>query len=250
MSAVPADDQVPRPAKGSPERRPLEGRSLRLEPLDPGRHGTDLFAVSAEDPALWTYMSHGPFEDPEGMAVWLEDCARSEDPLTFALIDRDSGRAAGMASFMAIRPEHGVIEIGGIWFSKLIRRRRPASEAIFLMLGAAFDEFGYRRVEWKCDAANAASRRAAERFGFTYEGTFRQHLIVKGRNRDTAWFVILDGAWPALRRAFEAWLDPANFDAEARQRSSLSALTAAAGAEGADPDAAGNPLRLDLRRNP
>ncbi len=224
---MPPSDSEPRSAGGPPGRAPLEGRSLRLEPLDPGRHAGDLFAVSAEDPAIWTYMSHGPFEDLAPMTAWLEDCARSEDPLTFALIDRDSGRAAGMASYMAIRPAQGVIEIGGIWFSKLIRRRRAASEAIFLMISASFDDLGYRRVEWKCDAANAASRSAALRFGFAYEGTFPQHMIVKGRNRDTAWFSILDSEWPDLRGAFETWLSPANFDEGGGQRCSLSALTAA-----------------------
>ncbi len=216
-----------RRAVGPPERAPLEGRSLRLEPLDPGRHAEDLFSVSAEDPAIWTYMPYGPFEDLAAMTDWLEDCARSEDPLTFALVERDSGRAAGMASYMAIRPAQGVIEIGGIWFSELIRRRRAASEAIFLMISASFDGLGYRRVEWKCDAANAASRSAAGRFGFTYEGTFPQHMIVKGRNRDTAWFSILDGEWPGLRGAFETWLEPDNFDERGRQRRSLSVLTAA-----------------------
>ena len=224
---MPADDQAPRPAKGPPGDVVLEGRSLRLEPLDPPRHAADLFAVSAGDPALWTYMPYGPFEDLEWMTAWLEDCARSDDPLFFALVETGDGRATGMASFLNIRPEHGVLELGHIWFSQRLRRRRPATEAIFLMLSTAFDDLGYRRVEWKCDAANAASRSAAKRFGFAYEGTFRQHLIVKGRNRDTAWFAMLDRDWPALRASFEDWLDPANFDAEGRQKSSLSTSTAA-----------------------
>jgi len=222
---MPTGDQAPRPAKGPPERAAIEGRSLRLEPVDPARHVADLFAVSADDPALWTYMPYGPFEDPAEMEAWLEGCARSDDPLFMALIETAEGRAAGMASFLNIRPAHGVIELGHIWFSQQLRRRRPATEAIFLMLRAAFDDLGYRRVEWKCDAANAASRRAALRFGFVYEGIFRQHLIVKGRNRDTAWFAILDRDWPALRSGFEAWLDPANFDESGRQRRALSALT-------------------------
>ena len=132
-----------------------------------------------------------------------------------------------MASYLNIHPEHGSIEIGHIWFSELLRRRRAASEAIFLMIRQAFDGLGYRRVEWKCNAQNAASRRAALRFGFAFEGIFHQHLIVKGANRDSAWFSILDGEWPALREAFETWLDPANFDAEGNQKRSLSALTAA-----------------------
>ena len=219
------EDRAPRPAKGPPERAALEGRSLRLEPIDPARHLADLFAASADDPALWTYMPYGPFKDPAQMEVWLEGCAQSDDPLFLALVETDGGRAAGMASFLNIRPAHGVVELGHIWFSKLIRRRRPATEAIFLMLRAAFDELGYRRVEWKCDAANAASRGAALRVGVVYEGIFRQHYIVKGRNRDTAWFAIVDRDWPSLRSGFEAWLDPANFDASGHQRRSLSALT-------------------------
>ncbi len=222
---MPTGDQAPRPAKGPPERAPIEGRSLRLEPIDPARHLTDLFAAFSDDPALWTYMPYGPFEEPAQMEEWLEGCAQSDDPLFMALVETADGRAAGMASFLNIRPEHGVIELGHIWFSQRLRRRRPATEAIFLMLSAAFDDLGYRRVAWKCDAANAASRRAALRFGFVYEGIFRQHLIVKGRNRDTAWFAILDRDWPALRSDFEAWLDPANFDDSGQQRRSLSALT-------------------------
>ncbi len=222
---MPTEDQAPRPAKGPPERAALEGRSLRLEPIDPARHVTDLYAASADDPALWTYMPYGPFEDPVRMEEWLEGCARSDDPLFMALVETADDRAAGMASFLNIRPAHGVIELGHIWFSQRLRRRRPATEAIFLMLSAAFDDLGYRRVEWKCDAANAASRRAALRFGFVYEGVFRQHLIVKDRNRDTAWFAILDRDWPALRSHFEDWLDPTNFDGSGKQRRALSALT-------------------------
>ncbi len=219
-----AEAPAPRPAKGPPERAPLDGRSIRLEPIDPARHAAELFAASADDPALWTYMPYGPFDDPGQMTAWLEGCARSDDPLFLALVEAEGDRVAGMASFLNIRPEHGVLELGHIWFSKAIRRRRPATEAIFLMLRAAFDDLGYRRVEWKCDAANTASRRAALRFGFVYEGTFRQHLIVKGRNRDTAWFAILDRDWPALRSCFETWLDPANFDASGAQGRSLSDL--------------------------
>ncbi len=226
---MPTGDQAPRPAKGPPERTALEGRSLRLEPIDPARHVADLFAASADDPALWTYMPYGPFEDPAQMEEWLEGCARSDDPLFMARVETADNRAAGMASFLNIRPAHGVIELGHIWFSQQLRRRRPATEAIFLMLCAAFDDLGYRRVEWKCDAANAASRSAALRFGFVYEGIFRQHLIVKGRNRDTAWFAILDRDWPALRSGFEAWLDPANFDESGGQRRALSDLTSSQG---------------------
>lgn len=218
----------PRPAKGPPARENMEGRVVRLEPVDPGRHVGDLFAVSRDDPEIWTYLPYGPFADEAEMLAWLKSCAASDDPLFFALVEMDTAQAAGMASLMSTRPSHGVIEIGHIWFSSLIRGRRAASEAIFLMLRQAFDRLGYRRVEWKCNAANAASRAAARRFGFAYEGTFPQHMIVKGRNRDTAWFSILDQEWPPIRAAFETWLAPGNFDAEGKQRQRLSELVAAA----------------------
>ncbi len=215
---------LPNPAVGPPPRKAVIGRTVRLEPLAPDAHGSDLYAVSKDDPDIWTYLSKGPFGSDREMRRWLEACASSRDPLFFAVIDSETGRAAGMVSFLRIEPEHGVIEIGHIWFSSLLRRTRAASEAIFLMLHLAFDDLGYRRVEWKCNAGNAASRRAAERFGFAYEGTFLQHLIVKGRNRDTAWYSIIDGEWPSVRAAFEAWLAPANFDADGRQHRPLSEM--------------------------
>ncbi|MCG8593392.1 MAG: GNAT family N-acetyltransferase [Kiloniellales bacterium] len=216
------------PAEGPPPREALAGRWVRLQPIDPARHVAELYAVSAEDPGIWTYMPYGPFPSQAAMTAWLNGCADGEDPLFYALIDAESGRAAGMASYLNIVPQHGSIEIGHIWFSELLRRRRAASEAIFLMIRQAFDGLGYRRVEWKCNARNAASRQAALRYGFAFEGVFHQHLIVKGANRDSAWFSILDGEWPALRGAFETWLDPDNFDAEGQQKESLSTLTAAA----------------------
>ncbi len=218
-----------RPAEGPPPREALAGSWVRLQPIDPARHVAELHAASVEDPGLWTYLPYGPFPGQAAMTAWLNGCAGSEDPLFFALIDAESGRAAGMASYLNIKPEHGSIEIGHIWFSEILRRRRAASEAIFLMIRQAFDGLGYRRVEWKCNAENAASRQAALRFGFAFEGIFHQHLIVKGVNRDSAWFSILDGEWPALRGAFEAWLDPGNFDESGGQRQSLSALTGAGG---------------------
>ena len=214
----------PKPAIGPPPRKTVIGGTVRLEPLAPDAHGSDLYAVSKDDPDIWTYLAKGPFGSDQEMRSWLEACAASSDPLFFAVVDAETGRAVGMVSFLRIEPEHGVIEIGHIWFSNLLRRTRAASEAIFLMLHLAFDDLGYRRVEWKCNAGNAASRRAAERFGFAYEGTFLQHLIVKGRNRDTAWYSIIDGEWPAVRAALEAWLAPANFDAEGRQRRPLSEM--------------------------
>jgi RimJ/RimL family protein N-acetyltransferase len=150
--------------------------------------------------------------------------AASEDPLFYAVIDLRDGRAGGVASYLRITPEHGVIEIGHIWFGRTLQRTRAATEAIYLLARHAFDDLGYRRLEWKCNAANAASRRAAERFGFTFEGIFRQHQIVKRQNRDTAWYAMLDHEWPPIRAAFEAWLHGANFDAGGRQRRRLSEI--------------------------
>jgi RimJ/RimL family protein N-acetyltransferase len=205
----------------TPERSPLEGEAVRLEPVDPARHARDLSTASEGAPSLWDHLAYGPFENQEAFTDWLEDRAASDDPLFYAIIDRASGRAQGMASYMRIVPEHGVIEIGHIWFAPILQRTRQATEAIYLMARHAFDDLGYRRFEWKCDSLNEPSRRAAERFGFVYEGVFRQHMVVKGRNRDTAWFSIVDGEWPAVRAGFEAWLSPDNFDEEGHQLRSL-----------------------------
>jgi RimJ/RimL family protein N-acetyltransferase len=221
----------PLPSGRAPEHAPLQGRYVKLEPLDAARHAASLFACSharAEDATLWTYMAYGPFADQGAFEAWATDRARSRDPLFFAIIDGGSGQASGMASYLNIVPANGSIEIGHIWFSPPLQKTRAATEAIFLMIRHAFDDLGYRRVEWKCDSLNQASRRAAVRFEFSYEGTFRQHMVVKGRNRDTAWFAMLDHEWPARRAAFERWLSPDNFDAAGRQRASLSALMASA----------------------
>jgi len=221
----------PLPSGRGPERAPLQGSYAKLEPLDPERHAASLFALShgrPEDAVLWTYMAYGPFPDRGAFEAWLQDRARSTDPLFFAIVAEASGQASGMASYLNIVPANGTIEIGHIWFSPQLQKTRAATEAIFLMIRHAFEDPGYRRVEWKCDALNEASKRAARRFSFTYEGTFRQHMVVKGRNRDTAWFAILDHEWPAIRAAFERWLSPDNFDADGRQRASLSALMASA----------------------
>jgi RimJ/RimL family protein N-acetyltransferase len=206
-----------------PAHRPLLGTRVRLEPLDPERHADDLLAAAAGDPKLWDYLPYGPFADAEELRGWLAARTASPDPLFLTIVDTASGRAAGVASYLRIEPEHGCIEIGHIWFGARLQRTPAATETIYLLARHAFDDLGNRRLEWKCDAANARSRRAAERFGFTFEGVFRQHMIVKGRNRDTAWFALLDGEWPAVRAAFEAWLSPGNFDAEGRQRSALAA---------------------------
>jgi RimJ/RimL family protein N-acetyltransferase len=206
-----------------PQRTPLEGARVRLEPIDPNRHQIGLF-VAAGEPEIWQYLPYGPYADEAALAAQLEANAASEDPLFYAIVDLRDGRAGGMASYLRITPEHGVIEIGHIWLGLGLQRTREATEAIYLLARHAFDDLGYRRLEWKCNAANAASRAAAERFGFTFEGVFRQHQIVKGRNRDTAWYAILDHEWPAIRAGFETWLADANFDAHGRQRLRLSQL--------------------------
>jgi RimJ/RimL family protein N-acetyltransferase len=207
-----------------PERVPIAGSTVRLEPIDPARHARQLFDASHDSGAadlLFRHLPYGPFASFDDFKAWLDGCAASTDPLFFAIFDSDSATPQGMASYMRMAPDHGVIEIGHIWFAPNLQRTRTATEAIYLMASHAFDDLGYRRLEWKCDALNERSRRAAERFGFTFEGVFRQHLVVKGRNRDTAWFSILDGEWPSVRAAFEAWLEPKNFDEAGRQRRSL-----------------------------
>jgi RimJ/RimL family protein N-acetyltransferase len=194
---------------------------VRLEPVDPDRHAADLHAASLGDPRLWDHLPYGPFADVGALREHLARQAASDDALFFAVVDAATGRAVGIVSYLRIEPAHGVIEIGHIWFGGPLQRTPAATETVYLLARHAFDELGNRRLEWKCDAANARSRRAAERFGFTFEGVFRQHQIVKGRNRDTAWYAMLDGEWPALRAAFEAWLAPENFDAAGAQRRTL-----------------------------
>ena len=209
-----------------PGRNDLNGERVRLEILDSTRHAESLFKSSHSEGAerLWQHLPYGPFGSQKEFNAWLEVLAASADPLFFAVVDWESMRAQGMASFMRMVPEHGVIEIGHIWFAPELQRTRQATEAIFLLAEHAFDDLGYRRLEWKCDSRNEPSKRAAERFGFTYEGTFRQHMVVKGRNRDSAWFSMTDGEWPLRKAAFEAWLSAANFDGNGRQRRSLAAI--------------------------
>ncbi len=208
----------------APQRRVLEGGSVRLEPLDARRHGDDLYESAQAADGTWTYLPYGPFVSRAGFISWLEERAPVDDPLTFAIVDLASGKARGLASLMSIVPEHGVIEVGHIWLSPQLQRTRQATEAIYLFARYVFDELGNRRFEWKCDSQNEGSKRAAERFGFVYEGVFRNHRVVKGRNRDTAWYSITDAEWPARKAAFEAWLAPANFDPAGRQRRSLSEI--------------------------
>ena len=206
-----------------PSREPMIGRFCRLEPLSAKRHGAELHAANGRDAEgrMWTYMSYGPFPELDAYLGWAQRMEAGTDPLFHAVIDATSGKAVGVASYLRIEPEVGVIEVGHIAFSPLLQRTPAATEAMYLMMRRAFGELGYRRYEWKCDALNAPSRAAAERLGFTFEGIFRQATIYKGRNRDTAWYSILDREWPARQAAFEAWLDPDNFDRQGRQRSSL-----------------------------
>ena len=210
------------PALGRPQRRVLEGRYVRLEPLGP-EHAADLWAASS-DPgaeARYRYLFEPAPASAAEVEAWVHRVHTGDDPLVFAVLDRVSGRAGGRQSLMRIVPEHGVIEIGGIYWGPGVARTRLATEAVYLCARHIFEDLGYRRFEWKCNDANAASKRAAERFGFSFEGVFRQHMIQKGENRDTAWFAMLDGEWPARKAGFERWLDASNFDAEGRQRSAL-----------------------------
>jgi RimJ/RimL family protein N-acetyltransferase len=216
----------PLPAGAKPDGRPLFGRYVLLEHVSAAKHGRDLyesFAQSDPEGDLWTYMAYGPFDDFDRFKTWLDTREASADPLFYAYVPKASGRASGMGAFMRQDAANGVIEIGNIWMSPVIQRTREATESIYLMMRHAFEDLGVRRLEWKCDALNAASRRAAERLGFAFEGIFRQHYIVKGRNRDTAWYAMIDGEWRRARQAFETWLDSSNFDAGGRQKSKLRA---------------------------
>jgi RimJ/RimL family protein N-acetyltransferase len=201
-----------------PTRTALEGRFCRVEPLDVARHARDLHDANSLDAEgrMWTYLFSGPFADFAEYLAWLEPKPASEDPLFFAFVDLATGRAVGLGSYLRIEPANGVIEVGHLQFSPRMQRMPVATEAMYLMMRNAF-ALGYRRYEWKCDALNAASRRAAERLGFTFEGIFRQAIVCKGRSRDTAWFSVIDSEWPALDAAFRAWLDPGNFDSAGRQ---------------------------------
>jgi RimJ/RimL family protein N-acetyltransferase len=223
----PLPDWSPRPL---PPRSEILGRFCRIAPLDPERHAAQLFEAYGEDKEgrNWTYLGMGPYASFEVYRSWAKEASRSDDPLVHAIIDGPSGRALGVASYLRIDAANGVIEVGGINYSPPLQRRPAATEAMYLMMRRVFGDLGYRRYEWKCDTLNAASRAAALRLGFRYEGLFRQGSVYKGRNRDTAWFSVIDREWPLLKEAFERWLDPANFDAEGRQKIPLAALRAAA----------------------
>ena len=210
-----------------PSREALEGRFCRVEPLDVDRHAPSLYAANRldTDGSTWTYLAYGPFETIDRYREWASASQASRDPLFFAIVDRASGKAVGIASYLRIDPANGVIEIGHLRFSPLLQRTPAATEALYLLMDNVF-QLGYRRLEWKCNALNAASCRAALRLGLSFEGIFRQATVVKGRNRDTAWYAAIDRDWPTLRLAFDRWLDPANFDSDGSQIEALSALTA------------------------
>jgi RimJ/RimL family protein N-acetyltransferase len=203
----------------------MAGRYVRLERLDPARHAAELHAANAGADAIWDYMPYGPFGSVAEYQAWAEGMAGLADPFFYALRDLSTGLCGGVASYLRVTPAAGSIEVGHINLSPSLQRTPAATEAMALMMGWAFDA-GYRRYEWKCNALNLPSRRAAERLGLSYEGVFRQAAVVKGRNRDTAWFAAIDAEWPRLRAAFDRWLNPSNFDAAGRQRESLSDLTA------------------------
>jgi len=209
-----------------PPRTDMQGVTCRLEPLNGDRHADDLFAAFGEDAdnRLWTYMAIGPFAHRDAFKAWVDSVCEGDDPLFYAIIDLATSRAVGFASYMRIDPVQGVIEVGSIVFAPALQRTTAATEAMYLMMKRVFAELGYRRYEWKCDDLNAASRAAARRYGFVFEGVFRQAVVYKNRNRDTAWFAITDRDWPAIDASFTAWLAPANRDHAGRQIKSLAAF--------------------------
>ncbi len=204
----------------------MEGRSCRIETYNPNAHNQDLYEafIKDENNANWTYLAYGPFDNFEVFDAWACGACQKDDPLFHSIIDLKSTRAVGLASYLRITPEQGVIEVGHIHFSPLLQRTTVATEAMFLMMKRVFDELGYRRYEWKCDSLNAPSCAAARRLGFTFEGIFRQALMYRNRNRDTAWFAIIDKDWPHIKAAFEQWLEPGNFDYQGKQKMSLASF--------------------------
>lgn len=211
---VPGWTSAPRP-----DAETLPGRYCTLEHLDADRHADSLYDAYAvaQDDRDWTYLPYGPFRDRAAYRAWAHDAAQSADPLHYAVVDRTTGRVSGTLALMRHDPGNGVIEVGNVVFSRGMQRTPMSTEAQFLLMRYVFDDLGYRRYEWKCDSLNTPSCRAAERLGFAYEGTFRQAVVYKGRNRDTAWYAIVDGDWPRIRAAYEAWLAPTNFTGDGRQ---------------------------------
>jgi len=213
---------APHPALAAPDRIVLAGRYVRLEPID-RRHAADLWAVARTPDGIerFRWLPNEPPGSEAAVIQWIEEAAPSPDPLYFAVVDQATGRCKGRQALMRMAPKDGVIEVGGVYWGPGMARSRLATEALYLFARYAFETLGNRRFEWKCNDRNEPSKRAATRFGFTFEGIFRQHMIVKGENRDTAWFSMLDGEWPNRKAGFEAWLDPANFDAVGQQKSRL-----------------------------
>ncbi|MBC06296.1 GNAT family protein [Thalassospira sp.] len=209
-----------------PPRSDMTGSHVIVRPLDVARDAQQLFDANskASDGSRFTYLPTGPFTDFDAYKAWLESMTASDDPMLHAIIDKATNTAVGVAAFMRIDQKNGVVEVGNINYAPALSQTIGGTEATYLMMKRAFDELGYRRYEWKCDDQNAPSRAAAARYGFTYEGTFRNHLVYKGRNRDTAWFSITSEEWPAIRAAFEAWLAPDNFDDAGQQRKRLEDL--------------------------
>ena len=206
-----------------PSRTVIEGRLCRLEPLDPASHVDDLYDAYSDDGdgVIWTYMPVGPFESKNSLCDWLDAVSATDDPFFHAIVDLATNKALGLAAYMRIRPDVGVIEVGNISYSPRLQKTPQATEAMYLMMRRVFGELGYRRYEWKCDSLNTPSRRAAERLGFSFDGVFEQALVYKGRNRDTAWYSVLDRQWPALRSAYEAWLGKEKFDEHGAQKRKL-----------------------------
>lgn len=206
-----------------PPPTPMIGRWCRVEPVDVARHAADLHEANLDDSEgrSWTYLSSEPFRELDAYRAWLAKMSSGDDPLFHAIVDGDTGKAVGVAAFLRIDPVNGVIEVGHINYSPRLQRTRAATEAMYLMMRRVFDELGYRRYEWKCDNLNAPSHAAARRLGFQYEGVFRQALVYKGRNRDSAWYSMLDREWPEVKRRFEPWLQPENFDERGRQMEPL-----------------------------
>ncbi|MCL6417825.1 GNAT family N-acetyltransferase [Aestuariirhabdus sp. Z084] len=232
------EQPYPRPLSGAevsqlppaliPARAPLEGRYVRLEPMDAALHAEALYRAGHDDEAalgIWDYMVYGPWPDVDSYRQTLRQQSASQDPMFYALRSLDTGQIGGQVSFLNINALHGTIEIGHIWFSPQLQKTRAATEALCLMIRHAMDDLGYRRMEWKCNALNEGSRNAARRLGFRFEGVFYNHLIFKGKNRDTAWYSILDSEWPTLRAIMQDWLSLDNFDSNGLAKTSLSAAT-------------------------
>lgn len=218
------EELIPCIVATSPSRISVPGTCVLIEPLDPQTHGDSLWyrigGTTNQD--LWRYMHTGPFPDRASFDTYLNRLVATDDPLYFAVVNRETGLAEGHASYMRIDAGQRVIEVGAILYSAELQRTRAATEAMYLMARHVFEDLGFRRYEWKCNAKNDASQNAARRLGFAFEGVFRQHMIVKGRNRDTAWFSMLDSEWPARKQEFERWLNPSNFDGTGRQKTRLS----------------------------